>query len=58
MIESTVLEVNKLSKRYGKQMALENFDSKVQKGEIVGILDRTALVRHPIPNYYWNDPSV
>lgn len=37
MIESTVLEVNKLSKRYGKQMALANFDLKVQKGEIVGI---------------------
>lgn len=37
MNESTVLEVNKLSKQYGKQMALSDFDLKVNKGEIVGI---------------------
>lgn len=47
MIESTVLEVKKLSKRYGKQMALEKLDLKVQKGKIVGMLDRTVLVRQP-----------
>ncbi|XJS10381.1 ABC transporter ATP-binding protein [Aerococcaceae bacterium WGS1372] len=37
MNESIVLEVKNLSKSYGKQLALSEFNLKVKKGEIVGI---------------------
>ncbi|MGO1492598.1 MAG: ATP-binding cassette domain-containing protein, partial [Ruoffia tabacinasalis] len=37
MKNSLVLEVNNVSKQYGKQQALEHFNLNVSKGEIVGV---------------------
>ncbi|TLQ41678.1 ABC transporter ATP-binding protein [Ruoffia tabacinasalis] len=37
MKNSLVLEVNNVSKQYGKQQALDHFNLKVNKGEIVGV---------------------
>ncbi len=37
MKNSLVLEVNNVSKQYGKQQALEHFNLNVNKGEIVGV---------------------
>lgn len=37
MKNSLILEVNNVSKQYGKQQALDHFNLKVNKGEIVGV---------------------
>lgn len=41
-MSETILEVKQLTKRYGKQLALNNFDLTVSKGEIVGIAGRNG----------------
>lgn len=41
-MNETILEVKQLTKRYGKQLALNNFDLTVSKGEIVGIAGRNG----------------
>ena len=41
-MSETILEVKQLTKRYGKQLALNNFDLTVSKGEILGIAGRNG----------------
>ncbi|MBZ6527136.1 ABC transporter ATP-binding protein [Aerococcaceae bacterium DSM 111021] len=60
MKDSIVLEVNKVSKQYGKQKALDRFSLQVKKGEIVGVAGpngagKTTLFRiitGMTPNYH------
>lgn len=41
-MNEAILEVKQLTKRYGKQLALNNFDLTVNKGDIVGIAGRNG----------------
>ena len=38
----TVLTTQNLTKHFGKQVALENFDISVQRGDILGIVGRNG----------------
>lgn len=41
-MNDTILEVKQLTKRYGKQLALNNFELSVNKGDIVGVAGRNG----------------